>query len=289
MAKPRRTPRALAANRGDTLDRASFNLLENLVIFRVCLTRAVPAESGVGFQIAPIHRDRALCLLYRIDHPTDPLIELDDGPRPDYVAVHLSSAGCICTIIEMKGRDEKKLGHGIDQIKALRDRLQRELRTHLSPALARAVHYQGILLTPQNSHIPLARLDAEAKKGLVILPLQYHHQAELAPYVGRRLALTERYSHAKHRRTRPEFNHIEQILVDCPLPERWAGLAPQNPGLAISFARPDGPDDACASLVSAGGALTATFDTTAWRDRVRAEFERLALPTGRLRLEVAGE
>lgn len=287
MARPRRTPRALAANRGDRLDRANFDFIENLLVFRSCRSRAVPAESGVCFQIAPIHRSDAICLLYRIDHPTDPLIS--DGPRPDYAVFHASKAGCICTIIEMKGRDEKKLGHGIDQIKALRDRLQRELRTHISPAFARAVHYQGILLTPQNSQLPFARLDDEAKRGLVILPLQYHHQAELAPYIGRRLAITERYRHEKHRRDAPEFNYVERIFVDCPLPVRWGTLARHQPGVALSFARPDGAATAHASLVVTHSERKATFDTADYRDRVQDEIERLALPTGRLRFCVEGE
>ena len=138
MAKPKPTPRALASGRGDQLDWHRFNLLENLMIFRTLRSRVV-LENHVSFQIAPVDRDRAICLLYQVDHGSDPLIKITDGPRPDYVAFYVSKTACICTIIEMKGREPKKLRHGIDQIKAFRVRLQRELRTHLPPSVAALV------------------------------------------------------------------------------------------------------------------------------------------------------
>ena len=140
----------LRANKKGDINRNLFNFLENLLVFRTLEKMSVPSESGVKFRISRQTNDAGICLLIHIDDQLFSII--DEGPRPDYLAVYLHGTGCICTIIEMKGRSEKNLKHGLDQISALADRLKSELGKNL-PAHFR-IHIQGLLLCPFNSQVP---------------------------------------------------------------------------------------------------------------------------------------
>ena len=81
---------------------------------------SVPAESGVKFSISRQRGEPGIYLLIHIDNQRFPVFEAD-VPRPDYLALYFHGSGCLCTIIEMKSKDNKKLEHGLEQIKSLAD------------------------------------------------------------------------------------------------------------------------------------------------------------------------
>ena len=92
----------------ESAERLTF--LEKLVA-RAQSTRQVPAESGVQFAISSKAREDGICLVFLVDDPHAPIVE--EGPRPDYLVVHASRNGCVMTIVEMKGREQKNIEHGI--------------------------------------------------------------------------------------------------------------------------------------------------------------------------------
>jgi len=153
MARTSKTPRALLDRKQDKLNWSLFKFLENLLVFCAAPSRSVPRESGVHFHISSKIKDEGVCILFKIDRRSDPLMP-GHGWKPDYMAFYAAADRCICTIIEMKGRDEKNLRHGIEQIKTLRDMLRAEFDKHLPGACRNKIRFQGILLTPVNAQVP---------------------------------------------------------------------------------------------------------------------------------------
>jgi hypothetical protein len=190
-----------------------FTLLENLLVYCVVEDGCAPPESGVEFRINSPTSDEIICVLFEIDRKeNDPLIK--EGLRPDYMSLHVSSEACICTIIELKGRAEDNLEHGVNQILRLRDILREEFTKHLPTKLKKKIKFQGIILSPPNSNIPLPRIKREEKKGFVILPLQYHHKAELYRYISTAHKKAEgRYTHAPMPHN-PEHGFLEGLLTE---------------------------------------------------------------------------
>ena len=260
MSRPRKAPRTILEAKRDKLDWTLFSFLENLFIFCTTTTRSAPEESGVHFQISSNIKTDGICLLFKIDRQSDPLMDRQ-SIKPDYMTLHVTASSCICTIIEMKGREEKGTEHGIDQIKALRDRLRLEFAQHLPGKFCARVKYQGILLTPYNASVPQNRILQEARTGLTIIPLRYNHKAELYSYVRNVNQLSSRYDHkALPRTTEDEFNPIEHILVHGAMPSRvkdalhaahdWKTR--ERTGIYINYkATSDGPrrDDSYAALL----------------------------------------
>jgi hypothetical protein len=281
----RRTPGALLAGKQSRLDWSTFNLLENLLVFCAHPSRAVPRESGVHFQIGSTSKDRAVCVLFQIDRRRDPLIQGADIPRPDFLVLYATRDRCICTIVEMKGRDGKKLEHGIEQIRALRDLLRREIAEHLPNTCKSAISFQGILLTPLGSQIPGPRLEKEKKNGLTIIALQYQFKAELQPYVSKLNQLTEKY---EHQALRPdEFNYVERLLVHRALPSRIGTVAHtrRRAGLHVDYA--DEAGDEHVTLVASNEGASASFSSAAFQKKVAAELARLGLKYRRLELRLS--
>ncbi|MEZ4294004.1 MAG: hypothetical protein R3B70_03435 [Polyangiaceae bacterium] len=230
-----------------------WTFLEKL-IRRALPTRRVPAESGVQFGISAKAREDGICLVFRVDDPDLPIVE--QGPRPDYLVVLASEKGCVMTIVEMKGREEKNIEHGIEQILAMYRRLRQEMSRCL-PGSWRRIKMQGILLMPQNAHINRKKIEDASNEGLEILPLQYHHQAELYPYISNTVSRTGRYQHEKHPYRpgdRSELNPVEHLIAEGKLDQRIrdaffesrSGAAEDT--LFLSFRRPGDPKDAHASL-----------------------------------------
>jgi hypothetical protein len=209
LARDRRSKREQEA-----AERLSF--LEKLVL-RALHTRQVPAESGVRFAVSSKAKDDGICLVFLIDDPAAPIVE--DGPRPDYLVVHVSQAGCLMTIVEMKGSEQKNLEHGIEQIRAMYRRLREELGTCL-PGSWRRARIQGVLLMPENAQLNRKKIEEARAEGIEILPLGYHHQAELYPYVSKPISRTERYKHEKLPRQSPELNEVEQLITEGRLTRR---------------------------------------------------------------------
>jgi hypothetical protein len=195
----------------------TFNFLENLLIFCVHPERQVPTESGVQFRITIPESKPCLCLIFKIDRESDPLIKT--GLRPDYLVLYIENSRCICTIVEMKGVEKKNNEHGVAQIKALHDRLLNEVRQCLPNKFKPQI--QGILLTPFNASMPLKVVSDAQKKGLTVLPLQYKNKAELFPYISKEIRLNEKYLHEEINPRRRDLNLLESILTCKSLHKRF--------------------------------------------------------------------
>jgi hypothetical protein len=289
VARRGKTPRDILARKENRLDWARFNFLENLMVFCALPSRRVPAESGVQFQVSSRAKERSVCLVFEIDRRSDPLMDRA-GPKPDYMVLHAAREQCICTIVEMKGREEKNVEHAVEQIKALYRRLREEIHAHLPGACLRAIKIQGILLTPYNAQIPLQKLKKEAAAGLTIVPLQYHRTAEIYPYVSKLNVPTERYQHddmLPHEPDERAFNYLEAVLGRCALQLRLDGTPDRaGQGVRLTYARPDGPDEHHALLaVQKGGAnLAVPEHSRDFLHKVRAELQRLGLTYKGLKL-----
>ncbi len=207
----------LAENKPDKLDWTTFNFLENLLVFCPMKQLSVPAESGVQFGISREARADRLCILFQIDRIPDALVTDKSKPRPDYLVFYKTSRDCIFTIIEMKGRTENGLEHGIEQMLYLRDRLREEFTAHFPFGLSAT--FQGILLCPQNAQVPLKQIEAERRRGFVVSPLLYHHKAELFPYISTVHKIPARYAHQALPHN-DDFNFVERLLIHRALPHR---------------------------------------------------------------------
>lgn len=207
---------ALLRAKKDKLDWVRFNFLENLLVFCALRELSVPKESGVHFRVALGSKSQSLCLLFKIDRETDALVP-DQMARPDYLVAYVKPEVCILTIIEMKGAGG--LRHGVTQLKAFRDILKKQISAHLPSRFRSRVYIQGILLAPFNSQIPNKLIAREAASGFNIVPLLYHHKAELFPYVSKKLNLTDKYKHQILKDIR-SHTLLEQTMIKHALPDR---------------------------------------------------------------------
>lgn len=214
--KQSKTPSDILSIKKDKLDWETFTFLENFLVFCLCKSKSVPAESGIKFQINLKENDNALCLLFNTDRRKDSLFR-NDEIKPDYMVLYVKKDLCLCTIIEMKGTTEKGAKHGIEQIKTLHARLKEEIRNNLPNKFK--VKFQAILLTQYNSDIPRNLIAQEKSKGLTILPLQYNNRAELYGYVSKENQITEKYKHESIKQSDKDLL-IGKILVHSALQER---------------------------------------------------------------------
>lgn len=198
------------ANKEGDINKSLFNFLENLLVFRTLEELSVPAESGVKFSISRQEGEPGICLLIHIDNQMFPIIEAD-LPRPDYLAVYLHGKECICTIIEMKGREGKNLKHGLEQIKSLADILKAEFKEHLPHRFVLKV--QGILLRPINAQVPNLIIQHMSSSGLTIFPAQCNSRAELYPYISKKNDLKSRFENVP-RRPAPQSALEEMMSCD---------------------------------------------------------------------------
>lgn len=224
----------LRANKSGNINTTLFNFLENLLVFRTLDDLSVPAESGVKFSLSRQQGEAGICLLIHIDNQRFPVFEAD-VPRPDYLAVYLHGKGCLCTIIEMKSRDNKKLEHGLEQIKSLADRLKVEFKEHLPRGFELKV--QGILLCQINAQVPNPKIQKMAKDGLIIFPAQCNDRAELYPYISQTNDLKSRFVN-KPCRNPIERGTIEQMMSCDALSKRLMDKSAESrsdKGLHINF------------------------------------------------------
>ncbi|MDB9484968.1 hypothetical protein PN492_00060 [Dolichospermum circinale CS-537/01] len=230
----------------DKLDWQNFNFLENLLVFCTVPGRIVPKESGVHFKITLDSQNKSLCILFEIDRRNDPLIKNQALKRPDYMSLYIDSNSCICTIIEMKGKNHNSLENGIKQILQLKEILQNEISDHLPTKFK--IKCQGILLTPYNSQIPFKKIAELAANGFIILPIQYDHKAELYPYVSKLNKITDKYNHQEI--TESMALLIEEILTKKALPKRIEDdyysrnfvIKRDRKGIYINYLLPDETD-----------------------------------------------
>lgn len=188
-----------------------LTVLERLAL-RALPGRQVPAESGVQFAISSQAKEDGICLVLLVDDRESPIFPDAEGPRPDYLVLHISRHGCVLTIVEMKGREEKNIEHGVERIRAFYRRLRQEMATCL-PGSWRRAHIQAVLLMPENAQINRKKIADARSEGIEIYPLAFHHQAELYPYISQRISHAQSYKHSGLPRKQPELNDLEQLLT----------------------------------------------------------------------------
>ena len=251
MAKQSREFKNTARSKRESELAERLTFLEKLVL-RVLDGRQVPAESGVRFAISSKAKDDGICLVFLVDDQESPIVK--DGPRPDYLVVHLSHTSCLMTIVEMKGTEAKNVEHGIEQIQKFAQTIKAEMAKCL-PGSWRKTRIQGLLLTPFNAQINRKKIEDAKIQGIEILPLQYDHQAELYPYISKPISRTSRYAHEKLPRDKDnELNAVERLIATGKLErrdrdefftERRGG---DDNTFFLSFRQPGDPTDAQVSL-----------------------------------------
>jgi hypothetical protein len=261
MAKQKNKLSSKQPQKQDRLDWQQFNFLENLLIFCVMKERNVPKESGVHFRITFNERDSSVCLLFKTDRKADPLVR-ESVARPDYLAFFARDNLCLCTLIEMKGKND--LVRGVEQVVSLKNILRREFQDHLPNRLRAKIQFQAILVCPFNSQVPNRQILKEASAGLRILPILWNQKAELSGYVSKINVLSERYEHKELRNDRG-LNSLESILVTRSLAKRipdsfyaehFVQGSPQvRKGLYVNYSLSDDGDYAALFLSNATSAI----------------------------------
>lgn len=263
----------------DKLDWQNFNFLENLLVFCTVPGRSVPKESGVHFKITLDSENKSLCILFEIDRKNDPLIKNQALKRPDYMSLYIDSNSCICTIIEMKGKNHNSLENGIEQILQLKEILQNEISDHLPTKFK--IKCQGILLTPYNSQIPFKKIAELAANGFIILPIQYDHKAELYPYVSKLNKITDKYNHQEI--TESMALLIEEILTKKALPKRIEDdyysrnfvIKRDRKGIYINYLLPDETD--YITLLSNTKFTEVNIEENEYQQKIKDELQLLNL------------
>ncbi|MFM6343058.1 MAG: hypothetical protein ACKPHZ_06935 [Dolichospermum sp.] len=277
--KQKINPAQILKDKKDKLDWQNFNFLENLLVFCTVPGRSVPKESGVHFKITLDSQNKSLCILFEIDRRNDPLIKNQALKRPDYMSVYIDSNSCICTIIEMKGKNHNSLENGIEQILQLKEILQNEISDHLPTKFK--IKCQGILLTPYNSQIPFKKIAELAANGFIILPIQYDHKAELYPYVSKLNKITDKYNHQEI--TESMALLIEEILTKKALPKRIEDdyysrnfvIKRDRKGIYINYLLPDETD--YITLLSNTKFTEVNIEENEYQQKIKDELELLNL------------
>ncbi len=135
----------------------------------------------------------------------------------------------------MKSKDNKKLEHGLEQIKSLADKLKIEFKEHLPHGFELKV--QGILLCQINAQVPGPKIQKMAKEGLTIFPAQCNDRAELYPYISKTNVLKSRFEN-KPCRNPDGRGPVEQMMSCDTLSKRLSDKSAetrQNKGLHINF------------------------------------------------------
>ncbi|MFM5898446.1 MAG: hypothetical protein ACKO8W_13245 [Dolichospermum sp.] len=277
--KQKINPAQILKDKKDKLDWQNFNFLENLLVFCTVPGRSVPKESGVHFKITLDSENKSLCILFEIDRKNDPLIKNQALKRPDYMSVYIDSNSCICTIIEMKGKNHNSLENGIEQILQLKEILQNEISDHLPTKFK--IKCQGILLTPYNSQIPFKKIAELAANDFIILPIQYDHKAELYPYVSKLNKITDKYNHQEI--TESMALLIEEILTKKALPKRIEDdyysrnfvIKRDRKGIYINYLLPDETD--YITLLSNTKFTEVNIEENEYQQKIKDELELLNL------------
>ena len=206
------------------LDWSLFNFLENLVV-NCAVCRDVPPESGVKFFVSTEgFNDSAICVLFKVDRTRDPLVKPANIKRPDFLAVFIGPDKLILTVVEMKGKSESELARGVEQITNLTSIMKREIKDNLSSKLKPT--FQGILLTPYNSQIPINKINDAYRAGVPISVLQYDMKANLGPYISRINPRGTVYDRklSKEKNDAKDPSLIEKVVIELGLPKRIADL-----------------------------------------------------------------
>lgn len=214
--KPQPKTKCKLPSESNKLDWNEFNFLENLLVFCITEKRDVPPENGLHFHITPRDADKSLCILFEIDRRGDSLFT--DGKRkPDFMVLYANNELCLCTIIELKGGKDTK--DSIEQIKNLRDKLNREIREHLPKRFQ--VKFQAIILHSPNNQTPNRLIADESTDEFVIRPVQVTQKAELFDLVSQKFTFTKPNINPQEQiRSKRVDLFTETVLMNHSLPKR---------------------------------------------------------------------
>jgi len=284
--KQSKNPADILGRKKNKLDWENFNFLENLFVFCLLNERNAPRESegGVQFRINPKPGRDCICLMFHIDRQKDPLITGQGIKRPDYMVLFVENDHWICTIIEMKGGSERGFKHGVAQVKVLRDRMREELKVSAAKV---KIKFQAIMLIPAVSQIPRKIIEREERQGLVILPLQYDHKADLFNYVSKLNKLAERYIHEETRLAR-EISTVENVLMNYALQERIndkflsanKAIANNGEGIYMNYALPNKEDYAALVIDNNGMKIGVKESGDNFINIIESEVTKLGLKSG---------
>jgi hypothetical protein len=290
MAKSGRPPSQILATKKDSLDWGRFNFLENLLVF--CANKAweVEPESGVCFRVN-VPKDRnCLCLIFKIDRPgREALVREESTPRPDYLVVYVGEGRCICTIIEMKGRSDKNVEHGVDQIATFHQILKEQVRENLPTKFKPEI--QGILLVQRGAQPPLPKIAAAARSGVNILVYSTDRKADLFPYISDKITPSAA-SEDPNRKSPPsrDFTPLEVTCIDCALPkrleDRFQAVYCSNPncppeeGIFINYLLSK-REDYAALFSDRHQCRIGLIGSTEWSETIKASLEEVGLSIGR--------
>ena len=210
-------------------DWGRYNLVENLLVAGRMPSRCVPVESGISFFIDSKIKEEGLCLVFQVDWKGDPPLIPQDEVKPDYLALFAPWEGpWLATIIELKGKNEQRLGEGIGQIQHFHEKYRPQIEAAL-PAWQR-ITWQGLLLHPQHATIPLGKIQRTLNTNCPIRPVQMgvNHRTDLYPFVRQRVppSTTVRYTDGKNHPAPACFNPVEQVIACA----SWSHRGPPTQG-----------------------------------------------------------
>jgi hypothetical protein len=170
--------------RGDLnggVDYATFNFLENLLVFCPLPVRSVPTESHVAFEVYPPLNKKCLILIFKTDlRQRNPLVR-GKGKRPDYLCVYIDDQVSICTIIEMKTANPNEAA---EQIEAFYDLLSKNIQ-ECAPTKCRKLKMQGIVVGAHLTQTNTKYYQQLKGKGLPINLVNKFSRPELFEYISK--------------------------------------------------------------------------------------------------------
>ncbi len=280
--KPQTKSKSKRPSETNKLDKDTFNFLENLLVFCVMPERNAPLETGLHFRVSPRESDESLCLLFETDREKDSLF--DEGKRkPDYMVFYYKPdlGFCLCTIIEMKGG--KNIKGGIEQIKNLHKRLNREIKEHLPNKLK--IKFQAIILSSQVSQTPNNLITDESTNELVIRPLPYFQKAELFKFISQEITLTKPDNKLELIRNCREDSFVENVLIRGAISKRVVDemckmnkkIANNRDGVYINYNLPNKEDYAALAIDNAGMKIGIKDSNNKFTNRIQSDLKRLGL------------
>ncbi len=290
MAKSGKTPSQILDAKKDSLDWGRFNFLENLLVFCTNKEWEVEPESGVRFRVNVPNDRNCLCLIFKIDRPgREALVREESTPRPDYLVVYIGEGRCICTIIEMKGKSDKNVEHGVDQIttfhQILKEQFTENFPTKFKPEI------QGILLVQRGAQPPLPKIAAAARSGVRILVYSSDRRADLFPFISDKITPSAA-SEDPTRKSPPSrnFTLLEEVFINCALPKRLEDTfqvghcpnpnRPLEEGIFINYLLSK-KEEYAALFSDRSRCQIGLNGSTGWMEKIKASLEEIGLSVGR--------
>ncbi|HQU84543.1 MAG TPA: hypothetical protein PKY59_15505 [Pyrinomonadaceae bacterium] len=153
--------------------------------------------------------------MFEIDRRGDSLFT--DGKRkPDFMVLYAKAGLCLITIIELKGG--KDILNSIEQIKNLREKLNREIKEHLPNKFK--VKYQAIILHAHDNQTPNHLIAKESSKDFYIRPVPTREKAELFDCISQIIDEKTKIDTTKRIHPKRNDSFTESILMNHSMPKR---------------------------------------------------------------------